>query len=67
MSYCIRRTNKKDPSDTVLIKGWPGPIGDDYPNDIIFETHSLEFAKRYQREMQSSRHGETELYTIEEA
>lgn len=50
-AYVIRRMDKKDPKDTNLIFGAPGPMNETYPHGKVFVTSSLEQATKYAREM----------------
>ncbi|MGC3025866.1 hypothetical protein ACPUER_12050 [Burkholderia sp. DN3021] len=49
--YVIRRTDKKDPTDTSLIFGHPGGCGPDYPQNRTFVTNDQRLANRFRDEM----------------
>jgi hypothetical protein len=63
--YLIRRTSKNAPSDTCLIKGWPGNcLRDSYPTELIFITSDLSIAEEYRKEMLAA-FRRTDFYDIE--
>jgi hypothetical protein len=63
--YVIRRTDKEDPTDTDLIFGAPGDMGNGYPVNHTFVTSDSRLAHRYCCEM-VARWGEKNTYAIEE-